>query len=87
MKLHDLASRAFVLLRADATADAARAAVGEGQATHVIVDGGLAGNSFLIPIREATGLLASSSPDALVSAALGLDPAGADARPQRPGLR
>ena len=73
MKLHDLASRAFVLLRADATADAARAAVAHGQASHVIVDGGLSGNSFLIPIQEADRLLASAPPDALVSAALGLD--------------
>src|SRR5688500_6029486 len=73
MKLHDLASRAFILLRADATADAARAAVADGQASHVIVDGGLSGYSFLIPIGEASRLLDSSPPDALVSAALGLD--------------
>jgi hypothetical protein len=73
MKLHDLASRAFNLIRADATADAARRAVADSQATHVIVDGGLSGNSFLIPIQEANRLLASAPPDALVSAALGLD--------------
>ena len=73
MKLHDLASRAFVLLRADATVDAARAALADGQASHVIVDGGLSGNSFLIPIGEALPLLASAPPDALVGAALGLD--------------
>ena len=73
MKLHDLASRAFVLLRADATVEAARAAVPDGQASHVIVDGGLSGNSFLIPLGEAFLLLASAPPDALVSAALGLD--------------
>ena len=73
MKLHDLASRAFVLLRADATVDAARAVVADEQASHVIVDGGLSGNSFLIPIEEAARLLASAPPDALASAALGLD--------------
>ena len=73
MKLHDLASRAFVLLRADATVDAARAAVANEQASHVIVDGGLSGNSFLIPIGEALRLLASAPPDALVSVTLGLD--------------
>jgi hypothetical protein len=73
MKLHDLASRSFVLLRADASADAARRAVAGSRESHVIVDGGLAGSSFLIPMPEATGLLASAPDDALVSSALGLD--------------
>ena len=73
MKLHDLASRSFVLLRADASVDAARRALADSRESHVIVDGGLAGNSFLIPMQEATSLLAPAPADTLVSSALGLD--------------
>lgn len=73
MKLHDLASRSFVLLRADATVDAARREIAASPESHVIVDGGLAGNSFLIAMQEAIGLLGSAPPDALVGLALGLD--------------
>ena len=73
MKLHDLASRSFVLLRADASVDAARRAIADSRESYVIVDGGLAGNSFLISMQEAIGLLRSAPPDALVGSALGLD--------------
>jgi hypothetical protein len=73
MKLHDLASRSFVLLRADATVDSARESVAGSGESHVIVDGGPSGDSFLIPMPEAVGLLASAAADALVHTALGLD--------------
>lgn len=73
MKLHDLASRSFVLLHADASVESARRAVADSRESHAIIDGGLAGDSFLISMQEAIDLLASAPADALVHSALGLD--------------
>ena len=72
MKLHDIASRSFILLQADAAVDAALWAVIDSGASHVILDGGPAGNSYLIPSQEAIALLRAPA-DALVRKALGLD--------------
>ncbi len=73
MRLHDLASRSFVLLRADASVDAARRAVAGRAESHAIVDGGADGDSYLIALPEARSLLASAPPEALVRTALALD--------------
>ena len=74
MKLLDLASTSFVLLRADATVDTARRALADHpRATHAIVDGGPGRDSFLIPLAEAAASLASAAGDALVGAALRLE--------------
>lgn len=72
MRLDELATTAFVLVRADALAvDAHRLLVGS-DASRVIVDGGGPARWFLLPFAEARDLLAAASPGATVEQSLAL---------------
>lgn len=73
MKLTDLASTTFVLLRAHETVDTARRAMADPGATHAIVDGGPGRDCFLLSLGEARALLSSAAADSAVGAALRLD--------------
>ena len=72
MRLDELASTAFVLIRADAAAVAAHELLAGSDASHVIVDGGSADRWYLLPVAEARGLLAAASPGATVEESLAL---------------
>ncbi len=74
MRLDELASTTFVLLRADAAADAALALLAGSDASHVIVDGhGGPESWYLLPLGEARDALAAASRGATVAEVLGLD--------------
>lgn len=70
MKLHDLASKSFVLLRADVSVDSALRALAGSLESYLIVEGD---DWFLISLPEARRLLESGTPDAPLRVTLGLD--------------
>ena len=72
MKLRDVASTSFVLIRADAAAAAAGRLIAASTATHVIVEGRQAGEWYLVPIGSAKQRLADAGRGATVEDALGL---------------
>ncbi len=72
MGLDELASTAFVLIRADASAVEAHNVVVGSDASRVIVDGGDDQHCYLLPIAEVRDLLGAASPDATVAECLAL---------------
>jgi hypothetical protein len=72
MKLHDIASTSFVLLRPDSTVGEAGLLVAASTASHAIIDGGPTAASYLIPLSEVRLLLDSADATESVAAALGL---------------
>ena len=74
MRLDELVSTDFVLLRADEAAGAALTLLARSDASHVIVDGcGGPESWYLLSFVEARDALAAASPGATVAEVLGLD--------------
>src|SRR4029077_19772057 len=73
MRLRDVASNSFVLVRADASAGEARASLEGTTATRVIVKGSGGGAWSLVPSEAAKRALSAAAATATVALALGLD--------------